>query len=114
MKGRTPTADEKRWMASIASMGCCVCRIFLHVETPAEVHHIDGKTKQGAHHKTIPLCARHHRQPDTMQSPRWISLHGNGRKAFAAEYLSELELLEWCRDAVAVMQGALNSIEENY
>ncbi len=60
MKGRTPTAEEKRWMARVAEMGCIVCKKQGYF-TPCEIHHLDGKTKEGAHFKTIGLCFHHHR-----------------------------------------------------
>lgn len=62
MKGRTPTADEKRHMDAVQAMGCIVCRLELSVFSPAEIHHTDGKTKPGAHKRVMPLCFRHHRE----------------------------------------------------
>lgn len=100
MNGRTPTKHEKIWLDAIANLGCIVCRLYLSVFTPPEIHHIDGSRKPGCHFKTIPLCCNHHRIPSTYSNPLWISLHGNGRKAFAREYDTELALLEKCRDLV--------------
>lgn len=94
MKGRTPTAEERRWLDKITAYGCCVCRMF-HIYSPASPHHIDGKTKPGAHLLTIPLCGPHHQIKSN--EGRWTSLHGDGRAAFARAYGSELEWLERLR-----------------
>ena len=66
MKGRTPTAAEKKWMDAARSLGCIVCiergTIRPHEISPeyTAIHHIDGKTKPDAHFLTIPLCPCHH------------------------------------------------------
>ena len=93
MMGRTPTAEEQRWMDAVADMGCIVCLMTESEYTPAEVHHLDGSRKHGCHLKTIGLCIRHHRMPDNGKAPRWVSRHGDGRKAFEARYGSEADLL---------------------
>lgn len=62
MKGRTPTAAERRHMAMVRELGCIACRN-AGINTPAEytlIHHIDGKTKPDAHKKVLPLCHAHH------------------------------------------------------
>ena len=91
MKGRTANADEKAWMSKVADLGCIVC-IKNRIESPAEIHHLDGKTKEGAHFHTIGLCPRHHRLADN-NPKKWISRHGDGVKAFEKEYGTETELL---------------------
>lgn len=62
MKGRTPTAEEKRHMAKVAALGCWCCNQMGIENRPEDVgiHHIDGKTKPGAHFRVIPLCDGHH------------------------------------------------------
>ena len=62
LKGKAPNKEERDWMDAIANMGCIVCWDQFDTFSPAEVHHIDGKTKPGAHLNTIPLCFRHHRE----------------------------------------------------
>jgi len=97
MKGRTPTAEERRWMSRIQEFGCCVCRKVFGVLTPAEIHHIDGKTKVDAHLKSIPLCYHHHRSG--VDSEQVTSRHPfKGR--FEDRYGSQLELLEWVRERI--------------
>ena len=61
MKSHTPTREEKDWMDQIQQMGCIVCFQQWEVVTPAEIHHIAGKTNKNSHLLTIPLCYNHHR-----------------------------------------------------
>lgn len=66
MKGRNPTADERRHMAAVRAYGCCVCvnkgfiRPYEVDEAYTVIHHVIGKTKPGAHFKVLPLCDTHH------------------------------------------------------
>jgi len=90
VKGRTPTAQEKQWMDDVQSLGCIVCRRHGRTETPAEIHHIDGKTKQGAHFHVLPLCYFHHRQGS--DSELFTSRHPYKRR-FEERYGPEMELL---------------------
>lgn len=94
LKGRTPTKAEKDWMDSIVKLGCIVCRLYHHCESPAAVHHIEGKTKHNAHFKTIPLCSLHHQH-----GGYGIALHA-GKKAFSDKYGTEAELLEQVKQLV--------------
>lgn len=88
MKGRTPNREEKAWMDAIRELGCIVCLDNLGEHTPAAVHHIDGKTKPGAHLQTIPLCYHHHQGTAD-------SRHGAGKKAFErAHGMTEMQWLE--------------------
>lgn len=65
MKGRTPTADEARYMTALKTrIGCWCCT---HMDPPIEnreedvlPHHTVGKTTEYAHYMTIPLCSGHH------------------------------------------------------
>ncbi len=101
MKGRPPTKEESIWMGDVCELGCIVC--WLHygiLTTQVSPHHIDGKTKPGAHFKTIPLCSAHHQLADTHKPKRWISRHGDGKRAFEDAYGTEEFLLEKCREMV--------------
>jgi hypothetical protein len=91
MKGRNPTADEKRHMAKVAALGCIVCWNENGVNTPAAIHHIDGKTKKGSHFKVLPLCFEHHQ--GGCGEGRFISRHP-WKKRFEKAYGTEQELLE--------------------
>lgn len=90
MKGRRPTAQEKRWLDDVASLGCIVCRREGKGHTPAEIHHIDGKTKAGAHFHVIPLCYFHHRQGSDTEL--FTSRHPY-KARFEERYGPELELM---------------------
>ncbi len=94
MKGRTPTVEERRVMDAIAQIGCIACLKDGQANPWISLHHIDGRTKPGAHLLVLPLCAPHHQQDDTdpLQRP---SVHG--RKAtFTARYGTELDLHAEC------------------
>jgi len=102
VKGRTPTAEEGRWLDAIANLGCCVCRKYYGLFSPAETHHIHGKTKPGAHFATIRLCPPHHRLASA--TGEWATRHSPGRKAgrvaFEQEYGTEQELLDYTRELI--------------
>ena len=94
MKGRPPTAEESRFMDRMGALPCIACRKDGWTNHAISLHHIDGRTKPGAHFLILPLCAPHHQQDDTDPRGR-ISLHG--RKAtFQARYGTERELLAEC------------------
>jgi hypothetical protein len=96
MKGRSPTAEEKRYLSAVADLGCIVCHLHYGQTTPAEIHHIDGKTKPGAHFQVLPLCWLHHRSGrDDFVGASRHSVHARGgKRAFEARYGTEAELLE--------------------
>lgn len=102
MKGRTANAAEKRHMDRVCALGCIVCLEFYDVESPAEPHHIDGKTVPNAHLRTLPLCPRHHRVPGEGYATR----HGPGKRAgkadFEEAYGTEEELLARVNDRLGV------------
>jgi hypothetical protein len=78
-------------MDSVSQMGCIVCKLHYDCFTPAEIHHISGKTKPGAHLKTIGLCYRHHREG--VNNEMYVSRHPNKRE-FEKRYGTEEYLLE--------------------
>jgi hypothetical protein len=91
LKGRAPTAAEQRFMALAGAQPCMACEIDGWRNHVVSLHHIDGRTKPGAHFQVLPLCPPHHQQDDTDPMQR-VSLHG--RKAtFTARYGTEAELL---------------------
>lgn len=94
MKGRPPTAEEARFMDAIAQLGCIACLKDGFVNPWISLHHIDGRTKPGAHFLTLPLCGPHHQQDDSDPRQR-ISLHGR-KASFQARYGTERELLAEC------------------
>lgn len=89
VKGRAPTADEKRWMDEVSGLGCIVCLNIFEQFSSAEIHHIDGKTKENAHFLVLPLCTLHHRGGD--QAGLFISRHP-WKSRFQNAYGTEEEL----------------------
>jgi len=98
LKGRNANATDKKWMDDITQLGCCVCLREFAVHSPAEVHHIDGKTKEGAHLNSIALCYKHHRGGE--DNPSFTSRHPF-KKRFEKRYGTQQELLEWTRNKIA-------------
>lgn len=98
MKGRAPTKAEKKHINTVSQVGCIVCIIHMKQhdffgDGHCEIHHIDGQINPGSHLKTVGLCVLHHRIKDGRKNKRWVSLHGDGKAAFAAAYCDENELL---------------------
>jgi hypothetical protein len=62
MRGRSPTAEERRHMSWVANQGCYCCNKLGYDKwvEGTQIHHTDGKTKPYAHFKVIGLCDRHH------------------------------------------------------
>lgn len=100
MKGRTPTAEEARFMAQVGALGCIACAKDGIVNPWISLHHIDGRTKPGAHMLVLPLCAPHHQQDDTDPARR-LSVHGH-KAQFTARYGTELELLAEVKQKLGV------------
>ena len=97
MKGRNPNKAEKEWLAKITRLGCIVCWLEHGVETQASPHHIAGKTKPGAHMKTIPLCGLHHQ--GGQDCPEYTSRHPH-KARFEARYGTEDYLLEKTKELI--------------
>ncbi len=100
LKGRAPTVEESRFMDAIARLGCIACLKDGIINPWVSLHHIDGRTKPGAHKLVLPLCAPHHQQDDTDPVGR-ISVHGH-KATFTARYGTERELLAECRQMAGV------------
>jgi len=97
MKGRRPTAAEDAHMNHVAELGCIVCRLHMQTYTPCEIHHTDGKTKSGAHFKTLGLCHWHHRGGNDCES--YTSRHPY-KAEFEARYGSEEELMAKTKELI--------------
>jgi hypothetical protein len=81
-------------MDRMGQLPCIACLKDGWTNHVISLHHIDGRTKPGAHFLVLPLCAEHHQQDDSDVRQR-ISVHG--RKAtFQARYGTERELLAEC------------------
>lgn len=97
MQGRSPNKKEKQWMDSISNFGCIVCKLFYQCNSPAEIHHIDGKTKPEAHFKTLPLCYKHHREG--VNNDMYVSRHPFKRE-FEKRYGNQYNLLERLKELI--------------
>ena len=93
MKGRNPSAAEKRLHDRMAGIGCIACRINGDHSPMVSIHHIDGRTKPGAHTKVLPLCAGHHQ--DGSGAPGLVAVHPWKRR-FEAKYGRQTDLLAMC------------------
>lgn len=93
MKGSTPSKSDRELWDSMASLGCIACRKDGIFNSLVSIHHIDGRTKPGAHRKVLPLCAGHHQ--DGTGAPGLIAVHP-WRAIFEARYGRQLDLLDDC------------------
>jgi len=93
LKGRKPTAAEKEHMSKVVNLGCIVCNN-KGFYSPAEIHHIHGKTKKNAHFMVLPLCFEHHRKGGCKEP---ISRHPY-KKRFEEAYGKEDKLLMQVND----------------
>lgn len=107
MVGRTPTVEEAQFMSDMAEVGCLPCAKDGNPNSHVSIHHIDGRTKPGAHFVVISLCAEHHQQDDTDPMGR-ISVHGR-KKQFVAQYGTERELLAEAKEEILRRKGLINS-----
>ncbi|HEY3591726.1 MAG TPA: Ref family recombination enhancement nuclease [Buttiauxella sp.] len=102
LKGRTPTAEEARFIQSIGSLPCIACYVHGVISHEVSLHHIDGRTRPGAHKKQLPLCKWHHQHaaPAAMraQYPWLVPVHADmatgGKAEFERLNGSQLDLLE--------------------
>ena len=97
MRGRTPNKEERDWMDQASRLGCIVCKLYLECDTPAEIHHLDGKTKPMAHLKSIPLCFRHHREG--ANNDLYVSRHPY-KHEFEDRYGTQEELLKQTKELI--------------
>ena len=88
MKGRNPTAQEKKHMNLIASFGCYACYKDGISNDYISLHHIDGRTKPNAHSKVIGLCAAHHEYSSD------LGLHAN-KTRWEAKYGKQSDIVEF-------------------
>lgn len=117
--GRTPTADEKRKADKLGALPCICCSLLVHKKLIHAVpennsqsnfvslHHIDGRTKELAHYKQLPLCGYHHDvtiDKELQVHPEYkylIPIHEKGsnwggKRKWSNQFGSEKELLAVC------------------
>lgn len=99
MKGRTRTRAEKHFHDRLANeVGCIACRKDGIRNHQVSIHHIDGRTKPGAHLQVLPLCAGHHQ--DGTGALGLIAVHP-WRRRFEERYGRQEDLLEDCIEILA-------------
>ena len=94
MKGRPPTAEEARFMDRMGALPCICCLKDGWENREISLHHIDGRTKEGAHLLVLPICAGHH-QDGTGPNPSLIAVHPY-KARFEERYGTQRELLAEC------------------
>jgi hypothetical protein len=102
LKGRPPTAEEARFMGKMGALPCIACLKDGWTNHEISLHHIDGRTKEGAHFLVLPICAGHH-QAGTGPNPSLIAVHPD-KARFEARYGTQRELLAECI-AMLIEQG---------
>ncbi|WP_342343257.1 Ref family recombination enhancement nuclease [Escherichia coli] len=60
LKGRTPTAEERRIANALGALPCIACYMHGVISNEVSLHHIAGRTAPGCHKKQLPLCRWHH------------------------------------------------------
>jgi hypothetical protein len=81
------TKDERKYLSSVADIGCILCKHLGYSDTPAEIHHIRRFGGKRDNAPVIPLCPEHHRGN--------TGVHGLGHKGFDRRYgITELELFD--------------------
>lgn len=110
MKGRTPTADERRVMDAIGALPCVCCYMRGRTNHEISLHHTDGRVKPDAHKKVLPLCAAHHDTPAEPEVrakyPDLIPFHAKGSVggpgAWRAEFGRPSEVLAYCYELAGI------------
>lgn len=102
LKGRTPTAAERVVMDALGKLPCIACLQHGKESPLISLHHIDGRTKPGAHLLQIPLCVYHHQHAasDNIRAefPWLVPVHADGITGGKAEFTryngTEKELMD--------------------
>ena len=110
IKGRNPTALEKILANKIGDIGCICClNKKWYTSDMAEqestkfisLHHIEGRTKEWAHAKVLPLCAHHHDTPAPGHAPEELTpIHRGNKKEWIEFNGTEEELLKQVYDMI--------------
>lgn len=95
MKGRAPTATEKRFHDMLCNVvGCAACRFGHNMITHyVSVHHQRGRVHKLAHYFVLPLCAGHHQ--DGTGAHWMVAVHPD-KARFEDRYGTQESLLRLC------------------
>lgn len=98
LKGRAANAVEREIMDKIGSLPCICCLLKGRHRPLVSLHHMDGRVKELAHAKVLPLCAEHHDTPATSemreQYPDLVPFHSRGTTGGAKQW-REFHGCEW-------------------
>lgn len=90
LKGRTPTAAERVVMDALGKLPCIACLQHGKESPVISLHHIEGRTKPGAHLLQLPLCDNHHQHaaPAAIRAEfNWlVPVHADGITGGKAEF----------------------------
>ena len=81
-------------MSKVADLGCIVCINEFNLNSPAAIHHINGRTKEGCHFEILPLCPNHHQH-----GGYGVALHA-GRAEWERLYGTQENLLKLVRGLI--------------
>lgn len=109
LKGRTPRAAERGMMDKIGSLPCIACYVHGVVNDNATIHHINGRTADGAHAYVLSLCDCHHQHaaPAAVRAiyPWLVPVHADGtcggKAAFEALNGTQEHLYSLCLEMIA-------------
>jgi hypothetical protein len=97
MKGSSVSAASKRFHEQLASLGCIACLKDGRYNPIVSIHHINGRTRPGAHMSVLPLCAGHHQEGTG--APGLIAVHPWKRR-FEDTYGTQHQLLAECLELI--------------
>ena len=110
IKGRNPTALEKILGNKIGDIGCICCLNKKWYTSDMQeqestkfvsLHHVEGRTKEWAHAKVLPLCAYHHDTPAPSHAPEELTpIHRGNKKEWIEFNGTEDELLKQVYDII--------------
>lgn len=90
LKGRTPRASERRMMDKIGALPCIACYVHGVINYAVSLHHIEGRTADGAHGRVLPLCDGHHQHTPPAailaRFPWIVPVHADGKHGGKTEF----------------------------
>ena len=93
-----PNRSEKlHWSRLASEVGCIACRVEGRRNDFISIHHVNGRTKPGAHMQVLPLCGAHHQT-----GGEGVAIHHN-KARFERNYGSQISLMEMCEQ---ILSGA--------
>jgi hypothetical protein len=113
MKGRTPTAEERKVMDKIGALPCIACYLQGKYNYDISLHHTEGRTKPGAHRRVLPLCDHHHQHSAPIEVrkiyPWLVPIHADGKIGGLAEFQRLNGSIEKLLEAVYLLAGVHNT-----